>query len=93
MKASELREMNPDELVDELENYKRRLFEIRTQAVTEKLEDPCQLGKTRRDIARIKTILRQRELALQSAQDGQANEHAKQKSRSDKKENADSDKD
>ncbi|MCH9023573.1 MAG: 50S ribosomal protein L29 [Planctomycetes bacterium] len=42
MKASELREMNPDELVDELENFKRRLFEIRTQAVTEKLEDPGQ---------------------------------------------------
>ena len=60
MKASELREMNPDELVDELENYKRRLFEIRTQAVTEKLEDPCQLTKTRRDIARIKTVLHER---------------------------------
>ena len=85
MKASELREMNPDELVDELENYKRRLFEIRTQAVTEKLEDPCQLTKTRQNIARIKTILRQRELAQQNAQDGQANENAEQKSRPEKK--------
>ncbi len=35
---------------------------LRTQAVTEKLEDPSQLGKTRKEIARIKTILRQREV-------------------------------
>ena len=77
--------MNPDELVDELENYKRRLFEIRTQAVTEKLEDPCQLTKTRQDIARIKTILRQRELAQQNAEDRPANETLKRKSHPKKK--------
>lgn len=63
MKASEIREMNPDELVDELETLQRRLFDIRTQAVTEKLEDPSQLTKARRDVARLKTIIRERELA------------------------------
>ena len=63
MKASEIREMNPDELVDELENLQRKLFDIRTQAVTEKLEDPTQLTKARRDVARLKTIIRERELA------------------------------
>ncbi len=62
MKASEIREMNPDELVGELERLERRLFDIRTQAVTEKLEDPSQLKKTQRDIARVKTVLREREL-------------------------------
>ena len=93
MKASELREMNPDELVDELENFKRRLFEIRTQAVTEKLEDPCQLTKARRDIARIKTILRQRELAQQNAENNPANENVIHKSRPEKKSNAEADKD
>ena len=63
MKASEIREMNPDELVDELERLERRLFDIRTQAVTEKLEDPTQLTKTRHDVARIKTIMRERAVA------------------------------
>ena len=63
MKASEIREMNPEELVDELETLQRKLFDIRTQAVTEKLEDPSQLTKAKRDVARLKTILRERELA------------------------------
>ena len=63
MKASDYREMNPDELVDEMENLRRRLFEIRTQAVTEKIEDPSQLTKIRRDIARIKTIIQETEAA------------------------------
>ena len=65
MKASEIREMNPDELEGELETLERKLFDIRTQAVTEKLEDPTQLTKTKRDIARVKTILRERELQQQ----------------------------
>ncbi len=63
MKASEVREKNPEELKDELETLERKLFEIRTQAVTEKLEDPTLLTKAKRDIARIKTIMRERELA------------------------------
>ena len=63
MKASEIREMNPDELVDELETLQRKLFDIRTQAVTEKLEDPSQLTKAKSDVARLKTILREREWA------------------------------
>ena len=63
MKASEIREMNPDELDSELEGLERRLFEIRTQAVTEKLEDPTQLSKIKRDIARLRTVIRERQMA------------------------------
>ena len=63
MRASEIREMNPDEFEDELESLERRLFDIRTQAVTEKLEDPTQLRKIRRDIARLKTVMRERQIA------------------------------
>ena len=62
MKASEIREMNPDELAGEMETIERRLFDIRTQAVTEKLEDPTQLRKIKRDIARVKTVIHEREL-------------------------------
>jgi ribosomal protein L29 len=38
------------------------MYDLRSQAVTEKLEDPSQLGKTRRQIARIRTILRERQI-------------------------------
>ena len=63
MKAIEIREMNPDELEGELETLRQRLFDIRTQAVTEKLEDSSLLTKVKRDIARIKTVLRERAVA------------------------------
>ncbi len=68
MKATEIKEMNPDELLGELETLQRRLFDIRTQAVTEKLEDPSQLVKAKKDIARLKTVLRERELQQKPAE-------------------------
>ena len=52
----------------QLKDLQRHLFDLRTQGVTEKLEDPTQLGKTRRDIARVKTILRQREIEQKQQQ-------------------------
>ncbi len=67
MKIKDIREMNPDELVDELDQLRKKLFEIRTQAVTEKLENPTLIKKTRQDIARLLTVIRQRELAQQAA--------------------------
>ncbi len=67
MKAKELREKEQDALEQELANQQKHLFTLRSQAVTEKLEDPSQLGKSRRTIARIKTILRQRQLAENKA--------------------------
>ena len=74
MKAKEIREMNPDELEGELERLERKLFDIRTQAVTEKLEDPSQLLKTRHDIARFKTVLRERAITRQRQQTPPARE-------------------
>ena len=49
----------------ELADLQRHVFDLRTQGVTEKLEDPSQIKKTRRNIARLKTLLRERELAGQ----------------------------
>jgi large subunit ribosomal protein L29 len=60
MKISNLRELKTEELHLELDRLRRHLFDLRSQAVTEKLEDATQLGKTRRDIARIFTILNER---------------------------------
>jgi large subunit ribosomal protein L29 len=62
MKTKEIRERETDALQQELKDRQKHMFDLRTQAVTEKLEDPTQLLKTRRDIARLKTVLRQRQL-------------------------------
>jgi large subunit ribosomal protein L29 len=62
MKIKEIREKETDHLRHELEEKQKHLFDLRTQAVTEKLEDPSQLKKVRKDIAQMKTVLRQREL-------------------------------
>jgi large subunit ribosomal protein L29 len=67
MKIKDIRDKQDEHLQHELVEARKHLFDLRTQAVTEKLEDPTQLGKTRRTIARIKTILRQRTLEQQKA--------------------------
>ena len=60
MKIGEIRQMKTEELHAELDRLRRHLFDLRSQAVTEKLENPAQLTKAKRDIARIFTVLRQR---------------------------------
>jgi large subunit ribosomal protein L29 len=60
MKIESVRSMKSEELHGELERLRRHLFDLRAQGVTEKLEDPTQLGKTKRSIARILTVLRER---------------------------------
>ena len=62
MTIKEIREKETEHLGHELLERRKHLFDLKSQAVTEKLEDPSQLGKTRKDIARMKTVLRQREL-------------------------------
>ena len=59
MKAQHYREMSHDELEDKLGELERHLFDLRSQAVTEKLENSKAVTNVRRDIARIKTIMRQ----------------------------------
>ncbi len=61
----EARKRDTESLRKELADAQRHLFDLRSQSVTEKLEDPSQLLKTRRNIARLKTLLRERELAGQ----------------------------
>ena len=60
MKNADIRALKTDELHAELDRIRRHLFDLRAQAVTEKLEDPTQLTKTKRDIARILTVLTER---------------------------------
>jgi large subunit ribosomal protein L29 len=62
MKASKMREMRHDEWQMELENLERQLFNLRTKAVTEKLENTHLLRNIKRDIARLKTVIRESQL-------------------------------
>lgn len=62
MKAQHYREMSRDEIESELEELERHLFDLRSQAVTEKLENSKAVTNARRDIARIKTVLGEMEL-------------------------------
>jgi large subunit ribosomal protein L29 len=66
-KMKEILEKETPALKHELDDRRRHLFDLRSQAVTEKLEDPSQLKKTRKEIARILTVLRQRELDAKKA--------------------------
>lgn len=62
MKASEIRELRSDEVANKLEDMKKQLFNIRSQAMTEKIENFKAVGNIKRDIARLKTIVRENEL-------------------------------
>ena len=62
MNASEVHKMSREELKQEEQRLRRQSYDLRTQAVTEKLENPKILREIRRDIARILTEQRQREL-------------------------------
>lgn len=65
--TKEISERETGQLLSELTDQQKHLFELRSQAVTEKLEDPSQIRKTRKHIARVKTIIRQRELETKKA--------------------------
>lgn len=61
-KAKDLREMSDEQLAFTLKETQESLFRLRFQAATEKLDTPSQLRRTRREIARIKTIQSERAL-------------------------------
>lgn len=55
MKAKEVHKLSDEEIQVEADRLRKRLFELKTQAVTEKIADTSQFGKVRKDIARILT--------------------------------------
>jgi large subunit ribosomal protein L29 len=66
MKASEYHNMSDEDLGTNLRDTQKHLFELRFQSATDRLETPSEMRKARREIARIKTIQRQRALAQQA---------------------------
>ena len=63
MKTNELRQMTNEELNEKLKALKTELFNLRFQHATNQLQNPMMLNTTKKDIAKVKTILRERELA------------------------------
>ncbi|MCI7084829.1 MAG: 50S ribosomal protein L29 [bacterium] len=63
MKASELRELSSEELQIKLKDLKQELFNLRFQLAVNQLENPMRISAVKKDIARVSTILRQRELS------------------------------
>ncbi|MCP3819874.1 MULTISPECIES: 50S ribosomal protein L29 [unclassified Streptomyces] len=68
IKATELRELNDEELVIKLREAKEELFKLRFQAATGQLENNGRLKSVRKDIARIYTLMRERELGIETVE-------------------------
>ena len=66
MKAETLRELSTEELNNKVVELKEELFNLRFQMATGQLENPMQLKQVRKDIARAKTVIREREIAAQA---------------------------
>ena len=63
MKANELTAMTNEQLVEKVNELKAQLFSLRFQLATGQLQNTMQISETKRDIARCKTVLRQKEQA------------------------------
>ncbi len=64
MKANEIRQMTDQELSTQLLDLKSELFNLRFQLATGQLDNPMRIKVVRKDIARVKTIIRERELGI-----------------------------
>ena len=67
MELNKIREMTDVEFAHELDQKKQELFNLRFQHVTGQLENPVKMREVKRDIARVKTIIREKEMAKTNA--------------------------
>ena len=63
MKANEVRKMSAAELDSKLVELKKDLFNLRLQHATNQLESPVRIAEVKKDIARVKTVIREQQLA------------------------------
>ena len=62
MNAKEIRELTVTELNDKLSKLKEELFNLRFQLAINQLDNPMRIGEVKKDIARVKTVIREKEL-------------------------------
>lgn len=62
MKINEIRELRTEELESQIIDLKKELFNLRFQHATNQLDNPKRIGEVKKTIARIKTVIREREL-------------------------------
>ena len=62
MKVKEFRDLSPEELDQKLASLKEELFNLRFKLATNQLENPNKIGEVKRNIARVKTVIREKEL-------------------------------
>lgn len=67
MKASEIREMTAEELNSKLADLKAELFNLRFQLAINQLDNPMRISAVKKDIARVKTVIRENELSADNA--------------------------
>jgi len=72
MKTEELRQMSDEQLDLTLTETVKNLFHLRFQSATDRLETPSEMAKAKRDVARIQTILRERQLGIRGQHATQA---------------------
>jgi len=70
MRAEEIREMGADDIQGRIKELEEERFRLEFRSATEPLEDPLRLRVIRRDIARLKTVLREQQLAKQGQTNG-----------------------
>jgi large subunit ribosomal protein L29 len=76
-KATEIRQLPSREILGAIENAKEELFKLRFQKEVGQLEDPTRINELKREIARYKTILRERQLAEQQVRIEKSDSDAK----------------
>ena len=67
MKAAEIRELTADELNSKLADLKDELFNLRFQLAINQLDNPMRISAVKKDIARVKTVIRENELHAENA--------------------------
>ena len=67
MKASEIRQLTAEELNTKLNDLKAELFNLRFQLAINQLENPLRIAAVKKDIARVKTVIRANELSKENA--------------------------
>ena len=67
MKINEIRDLSTQELEDKIKDLKEELFNLRFQNATNQLDNPMRIASVKKDIARVKTVLKEKELGIHTS--------------------------